>query len=170
MGAESSGKTTLAKELAQHYHTWWVPEYGRYYWDAKHLGLMTPIWRSEEFIHIATMQNQIEDHYAGLASGILLIDTDAFMTAVWHYRYLGIDSPELALLWQNRHRDLILFCAPDFPFVQDGTRDGELIRPDMASWIRDRLTLNNFPFIELCGPREQRLAHAVAAIDALVKA
>jgi hypothetical protein len=39
IGAESTGKTTLAQELARHFNTCWVPEYGREYWEKKVVGL-----------------------------------------------------------------------------------------------------------------------------------
>ena len=35
VGVESSGTTTLAEALAEHYHTVWVPEYGRFYWEGR---------------------------------------------------------------------------------------------------------------------------------------
>ena len=34
-GPESTGKTTLAKQLAKHYNTVWVPEYAREYLQKK---------------------------------------------------------------------------------------------------------------------------------------
>jgi NadR type nicotinamide-nucleotide adenylyltransferase len=156
VGAECSGKTTLARALAATFKTWWVPEYWRYYWEAKHLGLKEPLWATSEFIHIAQMQNQIEDHYATLASQVLLVDTDAFMTAIWHYRYLSHESLEIDQLWQGRQRDLIFFCQTEIPFIQDGTRDGELIRPQMTQWIGERLEQNNLNFIKLSGPPSER--------------
>jgi len=62
VGAESCGKTTLAKQLAGHYQSWWVPEYWRYYWEARHLASSAAL-TSEEFIHVAEMQILIERHY-----------------------------------------------------------------------------------------------------------
>jgi NadR type nicotinamide-nucleotide adenylyltransferase len=33
IGAESTGKTTLAQQLAERFNTTWVPEYGRVHWE-----------------------------------------------------------------------------------------------------------------------------------------
>jgi NadR type nicotinamide-nucleotide adenylyltransferase len=95
IGAESTGKTTLAKDLARHYNTVWVPEFGRMYSEAKQSGTQFPSWKSDEFTIIAKEQNRIEDHFAGLANKILFCDTDSFATAIWHERYLGYASPEV---------------------------------------------------------------------------
>lgn len=160
VGAESSGKTTLAKALAESFHTWWVPEYYRYYWEAKHLGLTEPIWTTAEFVHIAKMQNQIEDHYATMANQVLIIDTDSLMTAVWHDRYLSLESPDISRLWLGRQRDLVLFCQTDIAFVQDGTRDGESIRPLMSQWIEERLERHKIKFEKISGSADDRFHRA----------
>ncbi|MCC5600764.1 ATP/GTP-binding protein [Nostoc favosum] len=33
LGAPSTGKTTIASQLAKEYNTVWMPEYGREYWE-----------------------------------------------------------------------------------------------------------------------------------------
>ncbi|HKY04356.1 MAG TPA: ATP-binding protein, partial [Blastocatellia bacterium] len=55
VGAESTGKTTIARALAEYYKTVWVPEYGREY-SEEHLTGRGYRWRSEEFTHIAARQ------------------------------------------------------------------------------------------------------------------
>ena len=51
IGAESTGKTTLARALAEHYKTPWVPEFGRFYTEARQPSWAP--WRSDEFTLIA---------------------------------------------------------------------------------------------------------------------
>src|SRR4051812_25881583 len=83
VGAESTGKTTLARLLAAHYQTAWVPEYGRPYWD----GLLTSTsaaYTTEDFVHIAVTQQRMEDMLARHANRVLICDTDAFTTWLWH--------------------------------------------------------------------------------------
>jgi NadR type nicotinamide-nucleotide adenylyltransferase len=53
LGAESTGTTTLAQDLARFYHTVWVPEYGRLYHEAKMFSDHTSDWQTDEFIHIS---------------------------------------------------------------------------------------------------------------------
>ena len=79
LGAESTGKTTLARSLAESYDTVWNPEYGRPYTE---LGRDPGApWTSDEFTHIARIQCWYEDCLAGSARGLLFCDTDAFTTA-----------------------------------------------------------------------------------------
>ena len=169
LGAESSGKTTMTKALAKHYASYWVPEYWRFYWDAKHLSQADPIWTSDEFLHIAALQNQLADHYASLTRRILFCDTDAFATAIWHFRYLQFYTAALEPIWQSQRRDLVFLCTPDIAFVQDGVRDGEAIRASMTDWIRNRLIQSNIAFVELKGTHEQRLQLAMDKVEALLR-
>lgn len=89
VGAESTGKTTLAAALAAHYRTAWVPEYGREYAEAKLARGEYDAWTSDEFTQIAAEQCRREDAAACQSAGLLICDTDAFATSIWHRRYLG---------------------------------------------------------------------------------
>ena len=120
LGAESTGKTTLAQALAEAYATAWVPEYGRVYTE---LGRPADApWTSWEFTHIARVQCWWEDFLAGLADRVLFCDTDAFTTAVFHEAYLGSPATEFAEL-AARPYDLYLVCGPDVPWARDGIRE-----------------------------------------------
>jgi NadR type nicotinamide-nucleotide adenylyltransferase len=77
VGAESTGKTTLAKALAAHYLTSWVREYGREYSERKHTGAAGYNWTADEFTHIAQIQADRENAAARHANKILICDTDA---------------------------------------------------------------------------------------------
>jgi HTH-type transcriptional repressor of NAD biosynthesis genes len=146
VGAESCGKTTLAKFLAEQLQTWLVPEYWRHYWEAKKFGASRATWNTDEFIHVAKTQNDQEDYFASKTPSILVCDTNAFMTSVWHKRYLGFESAEIDRLAKTRSYDLLFFCPANIPFVQDGERDGEMIRPEMSKWIEEKLKLWGVPF------------------------
>ena len=123
MGVESSGTTTLARALARQLATAWVPEYGRVYWEGRQHVSGIDSWESDEFARIARGQNASEDDLAHLADRVLVCDTDALATAVWHRRYRGEESSEVRTIARGRTYHLTLLTAPDFPFVQDGTRE-----------------------------------------------
>jgi NadR type nicotinamide-nucleotide adenylyltransferase len=166
VGAESTGKTTLAQQLATHYKTNWVPEYGRAYCELKFEQSADVPWRSGEFIHIARTQCQHENAAAREANKLLICDTDAFATSIWHQRYMGHRSAEVeALVQVHRRPDLYLVPDVDTPFVQDGTRDGEAIREWMHDVFIRELTSQNRPFQLLCGAFEERFIQAIAYID-----
>lgn len=167
VGAESTGTTTLAKALAAHYKTVWVPEYGRFFSEGKVFGDAHAAWRSDEFVHIAKMQSASEDMLARAANGILICDTDAFATSLWHERYMGTRSTEVEAIAATRKYDLYILTGDEIPFVQDGLRDGEHIRHAMHARFRERLLEEKKHFIEVKGSEAERLAKAVEVIDAL---
>ncbi|MDQ3754481.1 MAG: AAA family ATPase [Acidobacteriota bacterium] len=170
IGAESTGKTTLAQTLAEHYQTVWVPEYGRAYSEQKLAEDGCYDWRSEEFAHIAQTQCEQEDAAARRANKVLICDTDAFATAVWHRRYMGEDSPEVeAIAARQRRPDLYLLTDVDTPFVQDGTRDGEYVREWMHQVLIEELTAQGRTFRLLSGAPQERLRAAIGYIDEVLK-
>jgi HTH-type transcriptional regulator, transcriptional repressor of NAD biosynthesis genes len=166
LGAESTGKTTLAIALAELYQTTWVPEFGRLYTEARRP--RGELWRSEEFTFIATEQVRMEDALERIANRVLICDTDAFATAIWHERYLGQPSPEVLAIAAARRFDLYILTDVDTPFVPDDIRDGESIRGWMHKRFQVELSRMGVPVLLLSGPHEERLAEAVARIDALL--
>ena len=164
IGVESTGKTTLAEELAKEFKTIWVPEYGREYSADK-----TDEWRTDDFLKIAETQQIRENTAAQIGNKVLICDTNAFATSVWHRRYLGRYSDEVDQIAANDKVDLYLLALPDFPFVQDGTRDGEHIRQEMHEWFIERLDQQPHKVIALGGSREQRLSKAKLEIDSQIK-
>ena len=169
IGAESTGTTTLARELAKHYRTVWVPEYGRFYSEGKLFGDANAEWRSEEFVAIALAQAQLEDTLAQAANGLVICDTDPFATGVWHERYMGQRSAAVEQIASRRSYDLYLLTGDEIPFEQDGMRDGEHIRHDMHRRFVERLAEDGKPYVLVTGSREERLAQAIAAIEAALR-
>src|SRR5262249_55443007 len=95
LGAESTGKTTLARALAARYETLWNPEVGHMYTWFREDGADWDTWRSAEFTLIARLQNWYEDFLAGYANRILFCDTTAWTTGLFHKVYFGERSPEV---------------------------------------------------------------------------
>lgn len=168
VGAESTGKTTLAQDLAAHFDTVWVPEYGREYSARKLAAGGGHDFRPEEFAHIAARQCASEDEAARRANKLLVCDTDAFATSVWHRRYLGARSPEVeGLAARHRRPDLYLLTDVNTPFVQDGTRDGEHVRGWMHETFVEELRAQGRPFRRVSGARGERLRQSIGYIEEL---
>ena len=168
IGAESTGTTTLATALAEHYRTTWVPEFGRLYTEARRY--RGELWRSDEFTYIAVEQARMEDALARLANKVLICDTDPFATTIWHERYLGTLSPAVQAVAASRSYDLYVLTNTDIPFVQDGIRDGEGIRQWMHDRFHAELSAMATPMIVVSGPHDTRLDAAVARINAMLNA
>ena len=169
VGAESTGKTTLARALAAHFRTAWVAEYGREYSEQKLATERGYRWASAEFEQIARVQCEREDAAAREADRVLVCDTDAFATSIWHRRYMGSRSPAVeAIATRHRRPDLYLLSGVDAPFVQDGTRDGEAIREWMHETFVEELTAQDRPFELLSGPFDERFRRAVELVVALI--
>lgn len=165
VGAESTGTTTLARALAEHHRTVWVPEFGRQWSEQRPGGLAAP-WHPAEFDLVAREQARLEDEAAALAPRPLVVcDTDVLATTVWHERYVGAESPSVQALARRRVPDLYLLTRDDIGFVQDGLRDGEHLRGWMTARFREVLGAQAAPWVEIAGDPGQRLARAVAAVE-----
>ena len=169
VGAESTGKTTLSEDLAAHFGTCWVPEYGREYSERKLAAGGGYDFRSEEFARIAARQCETEDEAARRANRILICDTDAFATSVWHRRYMGARSPEVeGIAARHRRPDLYILTDISTPFVQDGTRDGEHVREWMHDTFVAELGAQRRPYRRVSGTRGERLRQSVGYIEELL--
>lgn len=169
LGAESTGTTTLAQDLAAALGTVWVAEYGREYSALKYAAGDTT-WRTDEFVPIAAEQARREDAAACQANRVLVCDTNAFATAVWHRRYVGTDEPRVRAIAAAGRCDLDLLTGDEIPFVQDGLRDGEAIRHAMHGWFEEELAKQAVPWELLRGGRGARLARALELVRGLFAA
>ncbi len=166
LGAESTGTTTLAKALAGRLQTSWVEEYGREY-SATKWARQDFVWQTQEFIEIAREQARREDQAARAANRLLICDTNAFATALWHRRYMGTDCREIQQIARQGRCDLYLLTGDEIPFVQDGLRDGEHIRHQMHQWFEAALAGQGTPWQLLRGSPENRLREALELARAL---
>jgi HTH-type transcriptional repressor of NAD biosynthesis genes len=192
VGSESTGKTTLTRELVQHYRslggvwasTLWVSEYGRDYTVAKiadqglgafiesdeDVEVHSADWASQDFAIIALEQQRLEDAAAAAGSPVLFCDTDALATQVWERRYLGETSTAArdALPVLPPRAVYLLTDHRDVDFIQDGIRDGEHYREDMTRWFEEELTRRGENWTSIRGDRASRLAECIRIVDLVV--
>jgi len=168
IGAESTGKTTLAAALAEHYSTLWVPEYGAPY---HHVGRGDPHrpWQPEEFTHIVQIRDWLEEFLAVYANRVLFCDTNTFVTAVFYEVYMGTPDPELEARSRASRYSLYLLCDVDTPFHRDrlGLRR-EDARLKMHERYADYVRSTGSPWVALSGPHEERMRLATATVDGLL--
>lgn len=167
-GPESTGKTTLAQELAAHYKTLWVPEYAREYlqdkWDR-----VQRTCEAEDLLPIARGQMRLENELSGRAHRLLICDTDLLETKVYSEAYyLGYCDPVLEKHALENQYDLYFLTYTDVPWEKDDLRDRPDQRREMFAYFKGSLEQNNRRFVLLKGSREARLSTAIAQIDRLL--
>lgn len=158
LGGESSGKSTLAEHLARACNTTWVPEYGRALWEQK-AGVLEPA----DMLHIAERQNALEEEALRSATRWLFCDTSPLTTLFYSRDLFGRAEPALEAL-ARRSYALTLLCAPDFPFVQDGTRREPAFRELQHAFYVETLAASGRNFSVVRGDVQSRVAQALALL------
>lgn len=169
LGAESTGKTTLAQALAQHFSCPWVGEYLREFCATQ---VRTPT-RDEQ---VLVLEQQVAAELHALAQAerqrvaFVFCDTAPLLTAI----YSEFIFADLSLYAQARklHANyaLTLLLAPDIDWVADGLqREGEWVRAPITQMIERELTTLAAPFATVKGQHGQRLAAALHALESLIE-
>jgi len=196
IGPESTGKSSLCKLLAEHYHTLWCPEYAREYLTAHGMN-----YTYEDLLTIAMGQIELEEKYEREIRGqelrvksqpdlltiddsrltthssltthhsLLFIDTDMYVMKVWCEFVFGKCHQWITDRISERKYDLYLLCNIDLPWVKDDLREyPDLARREQLYAIYKQLMQNQAtPWVEISGNSEERFEKAVAAVDELLK-
>ena len=184
IGPESTGKSTLCEQLAQHFKTIWCPEYAREYLNQNGVK-----YKYEDLKKIAQGQLVIEDYcieevnnkysiiniqsakqgspLTAHGSQLLFIDTNMYVMKVW-YEYV-FDRCEYFVLDEiaARNYNLYLLCNIDLPWIEEPMREypDEQPRKELYNIYKDLLINQATPWIEISGNYEERLQKAIDAIS-----
>lgn len=162
-GSESTGKTTVAAQLAAHYNVEWVPEFVRMY--AQSTG--KPVVMSDHGA-IARGQMALENEYAARADSLLFQDADLLSTVAYYTHYSGGCPQWIQDEARKRQPNLYLLANIDTPWVADGIRDRGGRREEMHQVFVDTLKTFNANFVELTGLHDERKSNAIAIVDAFI--
>ncbi|MBO3117875.1 ATP-binding protein [Winogradskyella sp. DF17] len=168
-GPESTGKTTLSKQLAEHYQTNWVPEFSREYlqkkWDEER-----SICEPKDIIPIAIGQMALENKRASETDSVLICDTDLLETKVYSEVYFnGFSDPILSKYANENSYNLYFLTYIDTPWEPDDLRDKPNERKAMFKAFENALKSTNKPYLILKGNEKERFNFAVSQIDKLIK-
>ncbi|MGC1203368.1 MAG: ATP-binding protein [Flavobacteriaceae bacterium] len=167
-GPESTGKTTLSRQLARYYNSVWVPEYAREYLQNK--------WNNErktcepkDLLPIAEGQMKLENELAQKTNSVLICDTDLLETKVYSEAYyLGSCDPILEKYALKNKYDLYFLTYIDTPWEADDLRDKPEERKAMFEAFENELIKHKRPYVLLKGDKKTRLETAVNHINKLL--
>ncbi len=156
LGAPSTGKTTIARELAKIFKTLWMPEFGREYWEKHQINRRLS---KSDLVKIAIEHQKREDEYMKNANIYLFTDTNAITTFMFGKYYHGNVLPELEYLAKNAESryDIVFLCEDDIPYSNTWDRSGEVNRKWFQEQIRNDLKRRKIPVISLRGNKEERI-------------
>jgi len=168
-GPESTGKTTLAEQLARHYNSVWVPEFARSYLQDK--------WNNErktcepkDLLPIAEGQIQQENYLSQKTDTVLICDTDLLETKVYSEVYYSETCDPLITEYAIKNSyDLYFLTYIDTPWEADDLRDKPDERKQMFLAFKKALDKYEKPYVILKGDKKTRLEIAVGQIDKLLK-
>jgi len=185
IGPESTGKSTLCEQLAQHYKTVWCPEFAREYLLAHGAK-----YDYDDLLHIAKGQVNLEEEYVqkvrksgspevrkGTADSfrvpdlpacrLLFIDTDMYVLKVWCEFVFGNCHQWIINQIVERRYDLYLLCNTDLPWKKDALREYPDLktREKLYTIYKDILINQSTPWADINGSIEERLQKAVKAIN-----
>ncbi|MES2325494.1 MAG: ATP-binding protein [Pseudomonadota bacterium] len=156
LGAESSGKSTLAAALAARYGTVWVPEYLREFVEANER-----VPEENDQYPIARTQMAHEDAAAAVATRFVFCDTTPMMTALYSRWYWNRVDAQLSLLERRHDYAYTLVTAPDSPWEADGLqRESEAVRQTIHQQVLQMLDERGISYLLVTGSLAQRMLQA----------
>lgn len=168
-GPESTGKTTLSKQLADHFQTVWTPEFAREYLQEK-WNSSQRICEPEDLLPIAIGQVKLENDSLLTANKYLFCDTNLMVTKVFSEIYYNFCDPALDKAASKHRYDLFFLTNIDVPWTKDDLRDKPLDRENTFETFKRALIENKKPFVTISGTPEQRFHKALQILSDLEKA
>jgi NadR type nicotinamide-nucleotide adenylyltransferase len=162
-GPESTGKSTLAAELARAAGTICVPELARSYLEARGGALAR-----DDLDVIGRGQIALEDSLAHDAHRVLICDTDPLLTVVWSEALFGDAPAWLREAARARRYALTLLCDVDLPWIGDPVRYLPDDRAGFFARCERALREAGRPYHLIRGSGPARAIPAHAAVQAVI--
>lgn len=162
-GPESTGKSVMAKKLAEHYKTVFVPEVAREL-------IISNTFNREDIINIGRTQTERVFQKARKANKVLFCDTDLITTQIYSRHYLKVVPPILYELEKMIQYDLYFLFDIDVPWVSDGLRDLGAMqeRQAMYTTFKNELDRRKISYIKVWGSWEKREQIIVDSINSIL--
>lgn len=172
IGPEASGKTTLARELAERFRAPWTPEAARLFAESSmeplSLATVGPIARLSMSLEDAALEALASAGERTEGPALLIRDTDLVSTVVYSRHYYGTVERWIEDAALDRRAELYLLCHPDLPWSPDGVRDRPLNREELFVLFREELVRLRATVVEIEGQGAPRRLAATRAVEALL--
>ena len=167
IGPESTGKSTLCLQLAEHYQTLWCAEYAREYLERNGKD-----YTYDDLLTIAKGQINLEDRTLSTVDrrqSTVFIDTDMYVMKVWCEFTFGKCHSWILNQIATRNYDLYLLCNIDLPWIKDELREYPDVetRNKLYHFYKDIMIKQPVSWIDISGNYEQRLQTAISVVDKL---
>ena len=160
IGAESSGKSTLCRELEMHYGYKWIKEYAREYVEQ----LCRPYTEADLD---CISQKLIEQVSATYDEEVVLYDTELIVMKVWYAHVYGHVPEAIEEALRTYPMDYYLLLAPDLPAEPDPVRENLDRRDYFFAWYEREIQATGVPYTIIHGIGETRIRAAEEAIRLL---
>jgi len=162
IGVESSGKTTLAKALAENLQGTYVPEYARMYLDAHGLS-----YQQEDLLAIAKGQSELIKEACNKEEQWIVCDTDLLVIKVWSEQVFGACDAWIEEQIKNEPSHFYILCAPDIDWEYDPQRTLPNLEDRLAlhKHYKSLLQQLHCNFIEVNGALSDRVQQVIAALS-----
>lgn len=159
VGPECTGKTDLARFLANHYQTSWVPEFARSYLEQ----LQRP-YTQEDLALIARGQMNAENLIAERATQFVFCDTNLVVIKIWSEFKYGSCDPDIIRMMKQQTYDLHLLTDVDLPWEDDPLREHPHKRQELFDLYKAELQRAQTAFRIIRGDYSSRRAAAIKAV------
>lgn len=160
VGPECTGKTELARFLANHYSSVWVPEFARDY-----LEQLGRTYHKADLTTIAQGQVDIENQLASHANRFLFCDTNLIVIKIWSEFKYGSCDPQIISLMHQQQYDLHLLTDVDLPWQDDPLREHPHKRQELFDLYKSELTRNRLRYRIIRGHAAARNTAAIDAVE-----
>lgn len=158
-GPESTGKSTIAEQLASALAVPLVPEVAREYLAGR------PDYEQSDLLAIARAQLAAEQDALAEGTGLVVCDTDLQVIQIWwEERYAELD-PWLAQALVDRSPRRYLLAVPDLPWEPDPLRESPHDRERLFRRYRQVLREGAFPYAEVRGLGRSRFDSALVTVQ-----
>jgi len=164
IGAESTGKSDLCKDLATHYKTVFVPEYARTYFNNHDIAN----YSISDLEIIAQQQIEAENNLVKQANTFLFCDTTLLTIKIWADLEFNKPVKFVEDYLQKINYDYYLIANNDVTWEPDPLRQNKFSRDLIFNLNLDFVKKNTANYFIVKGVNKARLNNAINCINSIL--